>query len=140
MAIIIELKGYMRMLRRPGLHLSTLCALLLFSSSAATQNQEHKSPLRFRVTLSKEIAPRAPSGRLFVLMTSAPREMRTIEIGFIPGSTWVAATEVEYFAPGATVEFDPDLKAYPKPFSQAKPGTYHEMALLDPNHSYAYHV
>src|SRR5215813_10867238 len=127
------------MFHRPGFVFSALCALLLFSSSAATRNQEHKSSQRFRVTLSKEIAPKAASGRLFVLMTAAPKEMRTIEIGLIPGSTWIAATEVEYFAPGATVEFDPDLKAYPKPFSQAKPGTYQVMALLDPNHTYAYH-
>src|SRR5262249_58440141 len=79
------------------------------------------------------------AGSRFVLVAAAPKEMRTIEIGLIPGSTWIAATEVEYFAPGATVEFDPDLKAYPKPFSQAKPGTYQVMALLDPNHTYAYH-
>src|SRR5215831_15810744 len=129
----------MRLLRRPGLLLSTLCAFLLFSAPAATQNQEHKAPLRFRVTLSKEIATKATSGRLFVLMTSAPEEMQTISIGFIPGSAWIAAMEIEYFAPGATIEFDPDLNAYPKPFSQAKPGTYQVMALLDRNHTYAYH-
>ena len=118
---------------------SIFCPLLFISSSTATQNQEHKSPLRFRVTLSKEIAPKATSGRLLVLMTGAPQEMQTIRIGFIPGSTWVAATEVEHFAPGATIELNPDLKAFPKPFSQAKPGTYQVMALLDPNHTYAYH-
>src|SRR5262245_61984208 len=118
MAIIIELKGYMRMLRCPGLHLSTLCVLLLFSSSVATQNQEHKSLLRFRVTLSKDLAPKAASGRLFVLMTGAPREMQTISINFPPGSTWVGATEVEYFAPSVTIVFDHDLNAYPKPMSQ----------------------
>src|SRR5215831_7422095 len=129
----------MRMPRRPGLLLSTLFAFLIFSAPAAKQNHEHKSPLRFRVTLSKEIAPKATSGRLFVLMTSAPQEMQTISIGFIPGSTWIAATEIEYFAPGATIEFDPHLKAYPKPFSQAKPGTYQVMALLDQDHSFAYH-
>jgi hypothetical protein len=127
------------MLRRSGLVLSALCALVLFSSSAATKNQERKSPLRFRVTLSKGVAPKATSGRLFVLMTSATQEMQTIRIGFIPGGTWIAATEVEYFAPGATIEFDPDLKAYPKPFSQARPGTYQVMALLDQDHTYAYH-
>jgi enterochelin esterase-like enzyme len=131
------------MLRRPGFVFSALCALLLFSSfsssSGATQNQESKSPLRFRVTLSKEIAPKSASGRLFVLMTSAPNDIDTIEVGFIPGSTWIAAKEIEYFAPGATIEFDPDLKAFPKPFSQARPGTYQVMALLDPNHTYAYH-
>src|SRR5215475_9114681 len=127
------------MLRRPGLIFSALCALLLFSSSAATRNQERISPLRFRVTLSKEVAPKASSGRLFVLMTGATQEMKTIEVGFIPGSTWMAAKEVGYFAPGSTIEIDPDLQAYPKPFSQAGPGTYHVMALLDPNHTYAYH-
>ena len=127
------------MLRRPSFVLSALCALLFFSSSAATRNQEHESPLRFRVTLSKGLAPKGASGRLLLLMTGAPREMQTIEMGFIPGSTWVAATEVEYLAPDATVEFDPNMKAYPRPFSQAKPGTYQVMALLDPDHSYAYH-
>ena len=94
------------MLRRPRFVLSALCALILFSSSAATRNQEHGSPLRFRVTLSKDLVSKAASGRLLVLMTGAPREMQTISLGFIPGSTWVAATEVEYFAPGATVEFE----------------------------------
>ena len=38
------------MLRRPSFVLSALSALILFSSSAATRNQEHESPLRFRVT------------------------------------------------------------------------------------------
>jgi S-formylglutathione hydrolase FrmB len=115
------------------------CAVLLFSSSASTQNQESQSTLRFRVTLSKGIAPKAASGRLFVLMTSAPQEMQTIRVGFVPGSTWIAAAEVEHFAPGVTIELNPDEKAYPKPFSQARPGTYQVMALLDPNHTYAYH-
>jgi hypothetical protein len=125
--------------RRLSFAFSALWAFLLVSTSIATQNQELKSPLRFRVTLSKEIGPKVTSGRLFVLMTGAPEEMRTIRVGFIPGSTWIAAVEVEHFTPGATIEFNPDLKAFPKPFSQAKPGTYQVMALLDPNHTYAYH-
>jgi S-formylglutathione hydrolase FrmB len=133
------MKGFCSMLRRPSFILFALCAFFLFQSSAATRNQEHESPLRFRVTLSKGLAPKGASGRLLLLMTGAAREMQTIEMGFIPGSTWVAATEVEYLAPDATVEFDPNMKAYPRPFSQAKPGTYQVMALLDPNHSYAYH-
>src|SRR5262249_33111570 len=129
----------MRMPRRPGLLLSTLFAFLIFSAPAAKQNHEHKSTLRFRVTLSKEIAPKATSGRLFVLMTGAPQEMQTIRIGFVSGSTWIAAAEVGHFAPGVTIELNPDANAYPKPFSQARPGTYQVMALLDPNHTYAYH-
>jgi len=132
-------KGICSMPRRGSLVCSALCALLLLSSPAAPQSRKPKSPLRFRVTLSEQIAPKATSGRLLVLMTDAPQEVQTIRSGFIPGSTWIAATEIEHFAPGAAIELDPDLKAYPKPFSEARPGTYQMMALLDPDHSYAYH-
>jgi hypothetical protein len=127
------------MFHRSSLISSALCALLLLLSPLSQQNQEHRAPLRFRVTLSQEIASKATSGRLFVLMTGATEEMQTIRVGLLPGSTWIAATEVEHFAPGATIEFDPDPKSYPKPLSQAKPGTYQVMALLDPDHTYAYH-
>jgi hypothetical protein len=47
--------------------------------------------------------------------------------------------KVSSFAPGGTIEFDPDTVAYPMPFSQAKPGTYQFMALLDTDHTYSYH-
>src|SRR5262249_48717190 len=78
-------------------------------------------------------------GRLFVLMTDSSQPVDTINTGFVPGSTWIAAMEIEHIEPGGTIEFDPDRQAYPKPFSQAKAGTYQVMALLDPNHTYAYH-
>ena len=52
-------------------------------------------------------------------MTDAPQPRETLDTGFVPGSTWVAAREVAHFAPGATVELDPDVNAFPKPFSQA---------------------
>src|SRR6266571_3918473 len=120
-------KGICSMPRRGSLVCSALCALLLLSSPAAPQSRKPKSPLRFRVTLSEQIAPKATSGRLLVLMTDAPQEVQTIRSGFIPGSTWIAATEIEHFAPGAAIELDPDLKAYPKPFSEARPGTYQMM-------------
>ena len=116
-----------------------LAVLLFISLPIATQTTEQGSRLRFRVTLSKEVAPSATSGRLLVLMTDSPQPRETLNTGFIPGSTWIAAREVEYFAPSATVELDPDEKAFPRPFSQAKPGAYQVMALLDPNHSYAHH-
>jgi len=57
--------------------------------------------------------------------------------GFGPGSTWIAAMEVESLAAGGTFRFDPEQRAYPKGFSQAQPGDYQFMALLDPDHSYA---
>jgi S-formylglutathione hydrolase FrmB len=97
-----------------------------------------QSPLRFRITLSKELVQKATAGRLFVLMTDAPQDQQILATGFGPGSTWLAAMEVENLEPGETIELNPDLLAYPKPFSQAKTGKYQFMALLDTNHNYAY--
>jgi len=105
----------------------------LVPSAAAPE----RGPLRFRITLSKETAPDGASGRLFVLMTSSAAPQPVLRTGFVPGATWIAAMEVAHLAPGRTLEFNPDLKAFPQPFSTAKPGTYQCMALLDPDHSYA---
>lgn len=112
-----------------------LCLLLLVALPGAAQNS---ASLRFRITLAKDVASTSTAGRLLVLMTDSPQSRDTLTTGFVPGSTWIAAMEIEHLAPGGTVDFNPDLKAFPKPFSQAKPGTYQFMALLDPNHSYAY--
>lgn len=94
-------------------------------------------PLRFRVTLDPSLSPKAASGRLFVLMSDAPEKKDRLAVGFVPGATWLAAMEIEHFAPGATVEIDPDLKAYPQPFSKAHSGDYQFMAVLDPDHTFA---
>ena len=93
-------------------------------------------PLRFRVTLAPGAASAPVSGRLLVFMTdqAAPRER--LSIGFVPGKVWVAAREIESIAPGQTLEFDPDVSAYPRPFSEARPANYQFMALLDRNHDY----
>jgi len=61
-----------------------------------------------------------------------------LDAGFIPGATWIAAQEIEAIRPEETINFDPDIKAYPLPFSQAKSGNYQFMALLDTDHSYPY--
>ena len=71
-------------------------------------------------------------------MSSAAEKSERLGNGFVPGATWMAAAEVTHLDEGATLTFDPDVTAYPKPFSAAKPGTYHFMALLDPDHSYPY--
>jgi len=120
-------------------YLPALCLLLLCSASLTARHPSRSGPLRFRITLAKEVAPQATAGRLFVLMTDSPQEQETLSVGFVPGSTWIAAMEVAHLAPGNTIEFDPDRKAFPRPFSQAKPGAYQLMALLDPDHTYAYH-
>ena len=36
------------------------------------------------------------------------------------------------------LEFDPDVSAYPRPFSKAAPANYQFMALLDRNHDYVW--
>jgi S-formylglutathione hydrolase FrmB len=71
-------------------------------------------------------------------MSDSLQESQSLSVGFIPDNIWMAATEVTNFAPGQTIEFNPDLKAYPHPFSQARPGAYQIMALLDTDHSYGY--
>ena len=119
--------------------LFALCFVLLTSLLLAGQSESRSGPLRFRITLAKEATAKATAGRLLVFMTDSPQERQSLSTGFVPGSTWLAAMEIENLAPGQTIEFDPDIKAFPKPFSQAKPGAYQFMALLDPNHTYAYH-
>ena len=95
------------------------------------------APLRFEITLDPKIAPKGSSGRMLVFLADASKPRERLSGGFVPGETWMAAMEFERIGPGETVAFDPDRLAYPKPFSQAAPGDYEVMALLDPDHSYA---
>jgi enterochelin esterase-like enzyme len=95
------------------------------------------APLRFEITLDPSVAPHGSSGRLLVFLADAKQPRDVLSGGFVPGETWIAAKEVEYFASGSTIEFDADQAAYPKPFSQAARGDYEFMALLDPDHTYA---
>lgn len=50
----------------------------------------------------------------------------------------IAAQEVARLEPGATVDIDADISAFPTPFSQLKPGHYAVQAVLDRDHSYNY--
>lgn len=112
--------------------------LACFAAPVCAQTDPHAGPLRFRITLAPSLGNAPISGRLFVLMTAAPAPPAVLHTGFIPGATWLAAREIVSWAPGQTVTLDPDALAYPRPFSQAKPGTYHVMALLDRDHNYGY--
>jgi S-formylglutathione hydrolase FrmB len=118
--------------------LAFLCLCHPCSFELTAQNTSCNKPLRFRVTLAKETTPKATAGRLFVLMSDSSQKHQTLTVDFNLANTWIAAAEVTHMLPGQTIEFNPDLKAYPRPFSQAYPGTYQLMALLDPDHSYAY--
>lgn len=118
-----------------------LSAALLLSTpprSACAADAAKTGPLRFQVTLPKDVQPAGVSGRLLVFLSDAAEPRRTLGTGFIPGSTWVAAMEVPHLGAGATIEMNPDAVAYPHPFSSAKPGRYQLMALLDQDHSYSY--
>src|SRR5947209_2149323 len=94
--------------------------------------------LRFEIKLDPSVASSTTSGRLLVLMSTKAPKGNMISAGFIPGETWIAATEITAWKPGATITLDPDQKAFPEAFSTAKRGDYWVMALLDPNHSYGY--
>jgi hypothetical protein len=109
-----------------------LAGLVAVSSAAAAT-----CPLRFRITLPRGAASSAVSGRMLVFMIEGGGERRRIDPGWFDRD-WMAAQEYESIAPGDTVEFDPDAAAWPKPFSQAAPGTYQLMAVLDRDHDYNY--
>jgi len=104
---------------------------LLGACLAACQNAPRSGPLRFRITLAREMPRAATAGRLLVFISASMQPSQSLAVGFIPGDTWMAAMEVAQLAPGQTIEFNPDLQAFPQPFSQAKRGTYQVMALLD---------
>ena len=50
----------------------------------------------------------------------------------------IAAGDVAGLEPGATVDIDADIAAFPTPFSQLKPGRYAVQTVLDLDHSYNY--
>jgi enterochelin esterase-like enzyme len=96
----------------------------------------------FHVSLGQASAT-AVSGRLLVfakpLGPADKRPVAAVNIDQIDTrGTAVAAQEVARLEPGAAVELDADVTAFPTPFSQLKPGRYAVQAVLDRDHSYNY--
>jgi S-formylglutathione hydrolase FrmB len=112
-----------------------LFVVLLLATAAAPAGD----PLRFRIVVDPGVTSGTLSGRLFVILSNKQEKADRLSTGFSPGATWLAAMEVDGLKPGEAFVFNPDLKAYPRPFSAAAKGTYQFMALLDPDHTYAYH-
>ncbi|MGH9828567.1 MAG: alpha/beta hydrolase, partial [Blastocatellia bacterium] len=110
----------------------------LIAGSALAQTQSGSCPLKFHITLSKEVASQTLQGRLLMFMSDSTQPKEMLDAGFIPGETWIAGMDVDGLTPGGSISFDPDVKAYPHPFSHAKTGTYQFMALLDTDHEYVY--
>ena len=100
------------------------------------------APVVFHVGLGQASA--APvSGRLLIfaklLGSGDKRPVTRVDMDQIDThATAIAAQQVARLAPGATVDIDADISAFPTPFSQLKPGHYAVQAVLDRDHSYNY--
>jgi hypothetical protein len=99
-------------------------------------------PVVFHVS-SGHASATAVSGRLLVfaklLGPADKRPVTSVDMDQIDThATAIAAREVPRIEPGATVDLDADVTAFPTPFSQLKPGHYAVQAVLDRDHSYNY--
>jgi hypothetical protein len=100
------------------------------------------APVVFHVNLGQASATPV-SGRLLVfakvLGPDDKRPVARVDMDQIDThATAIAAQEVAHLEPGATVELDADVVAFPTPFSQLKPGHYAVQAVLDRDQSYNY--
>lgn len=100
------------------------------------------APVVFHVSLGQASAT-SVSGRLLVfaklLGPGDKRPIGRVDMDQIDThATAIAAREVARLEPGATVDLDADVTAFPTPFSQLKPGRYAVQAVLDRDHSYNY--
>lgn len=100
------------------------------------------TPVMFHVSLGQASAA-SVSGRLLVfaklLGPADKRPVASVDMDQIDThATAIAAQEVARLAPGATVDLDADISAFPTPFSQLRPGRYAVQAVLDRDHSYNY--
>ena len=122
-----------------------LAASLSFAQSAPPASTAAQRHIFFHVRLPRDNAP--AGGRMLVFMEKADaakaetRDGKVDQIDFNPfhpTDVDVAAKEVTYLAPGATVDVDTDNVAYPSGFSHLPPGDYLAQVVLDGNHNYAY--
>ncbi|MEP6622667.1 MAG: alpha/beta hydrolase-fold protein [bacterium] len=113
----------------------------LFAAPALPAQAPH-APVVFHVSLGQASAT-AVSGRLLVfaklLGPDDKRPVTRVDMDQIDTrAAALAAQEVARIAPGATVDLDADVSAFPAAFSQLKPGHYAVQAVLDRDHSYNY--
>jgi pimeloyl-ACP methyl ester carboxylesterase len=111
-----------------------LCSVAIVCTAGVAQAPAHH--LFFRVTLSPEVKG-AQSGRLLIFLRPGTGK-DSLDAGFMPGESWIAAREIDALKPGESVDVDGDEIAFPKPLSQAPKGAYQAEAVLDVNHSYTY--
>lgn len=113
---------------------SSILVLVLATTAALAQQPRH---LFFRVTAGPAITTPV-SGRLLIFL-KAGQGAKSVNVDeFNPGAVFVAAKEIEYLAPGQSIDVDTDEIANPQPFSDLKPGDYQAQAVLDVEHTYNY--
>ena len=115
---------------------------LLAVAATIFATQALSAQVVFHVSLGQATATPV-SGRLLVfakpLGPADKRPVTRVDIDQIDThATDVAAREVARLEPGATVDLDAEVTAFPAPFSKLKPGHYAVQAVLDRDHSYNY--
>ena len=116
-----------------------LLLLPLFAIAATLPLFAQSVPVHvfFRVQAAQSV-PAPVSGRLLIFLKRGSGDKEVSVSEFRPQDTWVAACEVHDLAPGATIEFNADEAAFPKPFSALAAGAYEAQAVLDVDHTYNY--
>jgi len=119
-----------------------LAAALTIAAAPHLVAQAARAPVVFHVTLGQASATPV-SGRLLIfaklLGPNDKRPVARVDMDQIDThAASIAARDVARLEPGATVDLDADVTAYPKPFSQLEPGRYAVQAVLDGDHSYNY--
>jgi S-formylglutathione hydrolase FrmB len=127
--------------RRRRAH-SLLAAVATFLGARDLPAQGARVPVVFQVSLGQASATPV-SGRLLIFAKRlAPGDktpVARVDMDQIEArATAIAAQEVARLAPGARVDLDADISAFPTPFSQLEPGHYAVQAVLDRDHSYNY--
>src|SRR5208283_3811301 len=84
----------------------------LFAVTALAQQPQH---LFFRVTLGPQFTAPA-SGRMLIFVTAGSGAEKIDDSPFSPTSVYIAAKEVPYLTPGASVDVDTDDIAFPEGF------------------------
>jgi len=98
-----------------------------------------RQPLRFAISLAPELNNQIVSGRLLVFLSS---QKKTDELapqwGVDVHSVWIAADDISNLTAGQIYYLDADRLAYPNALSEAPPGNYQVMAVVDVVHHYVY--
>ena len=121
-----------------ALGLSLLCSGSCICEAHAQLQTGPSHHTFFRVLLDSSFTEPV-SGRLLLFIAPPAADASQVDINMMsPTSVYVAAKEVARLVPGEPVDVDADDAAFPRPLSQAAPGSYRVQAVLDVHHNYNY--